>query len=150
MINPDHSREHERAQLHTASAPGDARFVIPFRDPKLTKSALDYAAGLISKEEDFVRLIDVQVVPYGVPLNHPGVDARYLQRRLKELGRESELRVSPQVTFARVWEQGFRRVLPHGATVLIPFRRSEWNSSEKRLASRLRRQGHQVIWVESN
>jgi hypothetical protein len=141
-------------QSHTsnpaASAQNEAKFVIPFRDSKLTKTALSYAAGLISSDEESIRLVDVQVVPYGVPLDHPGVDAKYLERRLKDLVKDTDVPVSAQVTFARRWEKGLRKVLPHGSTVLIPFRRSEWTSSEKRLAARLRKMGHNVIWVESN
>lgn len=141
--------------MDQARAPGlaavmndDLQVVIPFRDSKLTKAALNYAMDLIDGQRARVRLIDVHVVPYGAPLDQPMADSKYLERRLKTLARKSEFPVSVEVVYARVWEQGFRRVLTPGSTVLLPIRRAWWRSSEKRLAARLRKLGHTVIWVE--
>jgi hypothetical protein len=57
--------------------------------------------------------------------------------------------VSAEIVYARDWEQGFRRSLAPGSLVLFGIKRSWWRTSEKRLAERLRKIGHQVIWVES-
>ena len=57
--------------------------------------------------------------------------------------------VSAEVVYARDWEQGLRRVLAPGSLILMAIKRSWWRTSEKRLAARLRKNGHQVIWVES-
>jgi hypothetical protein len=107
----------------------DLQIVIPFRDSKLTKAALKYATGLIEGQDVRVRLIDVHVLPYGVPLDRPKVDPKHLERRLKNLARESELPVSAEVVYARDWEQGFRRVLTPGSIVLLPMRRAWWRTS---------------------
>jgi hypothetical protein len=126
----------------------DLQIVIPYRDSKLTKAALKYVSGLIEGQNIRVRLIDVHVVPYGVPLDQPTVDPKHLERRLKNAARDSELPVSPEVVYARDWEQGFRRTLTPGSIVLLPRRRASWPTSEKRLAARLRKLGHTVVWVE--
>jgi hypothetical protein len=126
----------------------DLQIVVPFRDSKLTKAALKYASGLIEAQNVRVRLIDVHVVLHGVPLDQPTVDPKYLERRLKNVARESELSVSSEVVYARDWEQGLRRVLTSGSIVLLPMRRASWRTSEKRLAARLRKLGHTVVWVE--
>jgi hypothetical protein len=126
----------------------DFQIVIPHREPRLTRAALKYAATLVDGLNVRVRLIDVHVVPYGVPLDRPTVTPRHIERRLKGLVQESSFRVSPEVVYARDWEQGFRRALVPGSVVLIGIQRSWWRSSEKRLANRLRKLGHQVIWVE--
>ena len=126
----------------------DLLVVIPFRDSKLTKAALKYASALSEGQNVRVRLIDVHVVPYGIPLDEPTVDSKHLERRMKNVARESELSVSTDIVFARDWEQGFRRALAPESVVLLPMRRPSWHNSEKRMAARLRKLGHTVVWVE--
>jgi len=126
----------------------DLQVVIPHRATQLTKAALKYAASLANDLNVRLRLIDVHVVPYGVPLDQPTVSPQYLIRRIRNLARESILPVSAEIVYARDWEQGFRRALGPGSVVLMAIKRSWWRSSEKRLAARLRKIGHQVIWVE--
>ena len=126
----------------------DLAIVIPHRAPHLTKAALKYAAGLSTDLNVRIRLIDVHVIPWGVPLDEPTVDPRHLTRRIRGLAQESILPVTAEVVYARDWEQGFRRSLGPGSVVLMAIQRSWWRTSDKRLATRLRKLGHQVIWVE--
>src|SRR3954468_23681428 len=126
----------------------DLSIVIPHKSSELTKAALKYAASLATDLHVRIRLVDVHVVPWGVPLDAPTVDARYLTRRIRNLAQESTLPVSAGVVYARAWEQGLRRSLGPGSLLLIGIKRSWWRTSEKRLAARLRKLGHQVIWVE--
>jgi hypothetical protein len=128
--------------------PGDIQLVIPHRTPRSTRAALKFAAALADGLNIRVRLVDVHVVPYGVPLDEPTVNPKHLARRLRGLAQESPVRVSPEVVYTRDWEQGFRRSLGPSSVVLMPIQRSWWRTSEKRLAARLRKLGHQVIWVE--
>jgi hypothetical protein len=123
------------------------QLVIPHRTPELTRAALKFAASFASLNLR-LRLIDVHVVPYGVPLDEPTVNPRHLTRRLRSLAQESALETSAEVVYARDWEQGFRRVLGPGSLVLFPIKRAWWRTSEKRLAARLRKLGHEVVWVE--
>jgi len=126
----------------------DLQLVIPHRSPELTRSALKYAETLAMDLNVRLRLIDVHVVPYGVPLDEPTVDPRHLARRIRSLATESELPISAEVIYARDWEQGFRRALAPGSLVLMAMKRSWWPTKDKRLAARLRKLGHQVMWVE--
>ena len=135
--------------LAPAAVAADLQLVIPHRTPQLTRAALNYAAILANDLNVRVRLIDVHVVPYGVPLDEPTVDPNYLTRRIRNLARESTLPISAEIVYARDWEQGLRRALRPGSLVLMAIQRSWWRTSEKRLAARLRKVGHQVIWVES-
>ena len=146
-------REHGSKSLN-ALAP-DAVFssvqvVIPHRTPELTRAALHYAASLANDLNVRLRLVDVHVVPYGVPLEEPTVSPKHLIRKIRNLARESSLPVSPEIVYARDWEQGLRRSLSPGSIVLMAIKRSWWRTSEKRLAARLRKLGHQVMWVECN
>src|SRR5437870_3072524 len=79
--------------------------VIPHRTPQLTRAALEYAASLANDLNVRLRLIDVHVVPWGVPLDEPTVNPRYLTRRIRSLAQESTLPVSAEVIYARAWEQ---------------------------------------------
>jgi len=130
------------------AVPADFQIVVPHRQTRLTRAALKYAASLTEGLNFRLRLIDVHVVPYGVPLDRPTVNPRYVERRLRSLAQECAFRVSPEIVYARDWEQGFRRALGPASVVVIAFKRLWWRSGEKRLANRLRKLGHQVIWVE--
>ena len=136
------------ARLQQAQ-PADLQVVIPHRSPELTRSALKYAGSFAADLNVRLRLIDVHVVPYGVPLDHPTVNPKHLYRRIHQLAQESALPISAEVIFARDWEQGFRRALAPGTLVLMAMKRSWWPNKDKRLAARLRKQGHQVVWVDS-
>ena len=144
------ARDHSR-KLTSDVAPGaisNLQVVIPHRTPKLTRAALKYAARLTDDLNARIRLIDVHVVPYGVPLDEPTVNPKHLTRRLRQLAQESAMPISAEVVYARDWEQGLRRSLGPGSLVLMAIQRSWWRTSDKRLAARLRKLGHQVIWVE--
>jgi hypothetical protein len=137
-----------RSLQTVVAVPADFQIVIPHRDSRLTRAALKYAASLTDGLNVRLRLIDVHVVPYGVPLNKPTVNPRYIERKLRTLAQECSFPVSPEIVYSRDWEQGFRRALGPASVVLIAFQRSWWPTGEKRLANRLRKLGHQVIWVE--
>ena len=123
--------------------------VIPHRTAQLTRAALKYAASLSNDLNARIRLIDVYVVPYGVSLDEPPVNPRHLARKIRQLAQESAVPVSAEVVYARDWEQGFRRSLAPSSLVLMTIKRSWWRTSDKRLAARLRKIGHQIVWVES-
>jgi len=149
--------QNETARVHSIKlandfAPTDIsnlHIVIPHRTPQLTRAALKHAANLTDDLNARIRLVDIHVVPYGVPLDEPTVHPKHLARRLRQLSQESPVPVSAEVVYARDWEQGLRRALAPGSLVLLAIRRSWWRTSEKRLAARLRKIGHQVVWVES-
>ncbi len=67
---------------------------------------------------------------------------------LRRHAQDTDLRVFAEVVYARDWEQGFRRALGPGSVILMAIQRSWWRTKDKRLAARLRKLGHQVIWVE--
>jgi hypothetical protein len=130
------------------AAPAELQVVVAHREPKLTKAALKYASTFAGDLNVRLRLIDVHVVPYGIPLDEPDVDPKHLERKLRSLAQETDLRVFAEVVYARDWEQGFRRALGPGSVILMAIQRSWWRTKDKRLAARLRKLGHQVIWVE--
>ena len=122
--------------------------VIPHKTPELTAAALEYATTLGQGLDIRLRLIDVHVVPYSLPLDQPSVRQDYLENNLRTIAENSEAPIFPELIFARDWEAGFRRASRPRSLVLLPFRKAWWRSHDKRVAERLRKHGHQVIWVE--
>src|SRR5262245_19890827 len=123
----------------SVASPADIHVVIPYKSPQETRAALKYGSRLAKSLDVRLRLVDVHVVPYGFPLDHPTVDPRYLARRLRNLAQVSEVPVSAEIIYARDWEQGFRKMLAPRSVVLLAMKRSWWRTSEKRLAARLRK-----------
>jgi len=135
-----------RLELQQRSGPLD--IVIPYKTPELTAAALDYAKLLGQGLDIRLRLIDVHVVPYTLPLDEPDVARLHLENNLRRIATKSEVPISPEIVFARDWEAGFRRTLRPHSVVLIPIRKTWWRSADKRMAGRIRKHGHQVVWVE--
>jgi hypothetical protein len=122
--------------------------VIPYKSPEATAAALQHAAVLGTGLNLSVRLIDVHVVPYALPIEKPSVQREHLENNLRIVSASSTVPVTPELVLARDWEDGLRRSLRPRSVVLIPIRKTWWKSQEKRMAERLRKHGHQVIWVE--
>lgn len=137
-----------RSEAEVPQVLATLHIVVPVRDPALTRVALEKAGNLGADLNVRLRLIDVRVVPYALPLDRPAVNCRLLERKLGALATESKLPVSPELIFARDWEEGFRRALKPRSVVVLGIRKTWWPSRDKRMAARLRKHGHQVIWVE--
>jgi hypothetical protein len=127
------------------------QIAIPHRTPELTRSAFERAAELARDLDARIRLIEIQVVPYGLPLDRPAVNPNHSIRRIRLLAKESVVPISAEIVYARDREQGLRRSLVPGSIVLLTIKRRWWRTEfkEKRMAARLRKAGHQVVWIES-
>ena len=121
---------------------------IPFKTPELTSAALESATSLGHQLSINLRLIHVHVVPYPLPLDKPSVCWDHLENKLRRIAERSSIPVQPELIFARDWEEGFRRALRPRSVILMPIQKSWWRSHDKRMAERLRKHGHQVIWVD--
>jgi len=140
-----HRQSISQPDISTRSGPIDV--VIPYKTPRLTAAALECAASMGQGLDIRIRLIDVHVVPYALPLDKPDVHRGHLESNLRKAARNSAVPISPQLVFARDWEIGFRRTLRPHSVVLIPIQKAWWRSHDKRMAERIRKHGHQVIWV---
>lgn len=144
-------KEKTKGQTFLPDLPNWSRaldIVIPYKSPELTEAALECAMTLGQGLDMRLRLIDVHVVPYMLPLDKPSVRRAHLEQNLRKIAKKSPVPISPELIFARDWEVGFRRTLRPHSVVLIPIRKAWWRSHDKRMAERLRKHGHQVIWVE--
>ena len=115
-------------------------------EPKETLSALRTAAELASGLAP-VRLLAVQVVPYPLDLYAPPISTQFLESRFTEMVSEAGVNASVDIRLGRdagdVIESG---VGPH-SVVVIGGRRRWWPTATMRLARRLERLGHQVVFT---
>jgi len=134
-----------------AGAISGFQIAIPHRAPELTRTAFQRAAELARGLDARIRLIEIQVVPIGLPLDKPTVNPEHSIRKIRLLAMESAVPISAEIVYARDWEQGLRRSLVPGSIVLLTIKRRWWRTgfSEKRMAARLRKAGHQVVWIKS-
>ena len=146
LATTNHQTASRPVILTTRSGPLD--IVIPYKTSKLTQAALECAMSLGQGLDTRFRLIHVHVVPYALPLDKPDVCPDHLKDSLQRIAKKCAAPISPELVFARDWETGFRRTLRPHSVVLIPIRKGWWRSHDKRMAERIRRHGHQVIWME--
>ena len=141
-------------ELHTAGPGANAgqtshsslEIVVMHTAPGETISALKMAAELASGLAP-VRLLAVQVVPYPVDLYTPPIATEFLEKRFTEMVSEAAVTASVDIRIGRdtgdVIEAG---VGPH-SVVVIGGRRRWWPTATMRLARRLERSGHQVVFA---
>jgi hypothetical protein len=122
--------------------------VIPYTMPELTKAALRHA-GVCTDLNVHVSLVDIQIVPFPCPLDQPPIDKEFSDQRLRDLLRESQLRGSTEVLYARDWLEGFRRVLEPTSLVILGTKKRWWRTREEKLASALSKAGHQVMLLHT-
>jgi hypothetical protein len=125
---------------------GHLQIVIPYRSHKLTRAAIHSATRYAEGLDVLLRLIDVHVVPYGFSLESPEVNPKHLSEQMRTLAKESPVPVKAEIVYARDWEEGLFRSLRPRSFVLIP--KTRWHLGERRLATRLCKLGHQVLWIE--
>jgi hypothetical protein len=131
-------------QQAAATAPRVLCVVTPYTTSELTRTALRHS-GACSDLDVYVRLVDVQVVPFPSPLDQPPIDRQHSERRLHDLLIESRLAGEATVLYTRDWLDGFQRVLDPQSLVVIATRKRWWPTREKRLACALAKAGHQVM-----
>ena len=129
---------------HRPRTTGVLRAVIPYTTTELTEAALRHA-GACSDLNVQVSLVDVQVVPFPCPLDQPPINEEFSRGRLRDLLGKSALPGRADVSYARDWLEGFRRVLEPQSLVILATRKRWWRTREDKLARALLKAGHQVM-----
>ena len=106
------------------------------------KMAAEFAAGLAP-----VRLLAIQVVRYPLGLDSPPVSVEFLERRFAEMTKEAAVEAAVDIRLARDAGDVIERELGPHCVVVIGGRRRWWPTATMRLARRLERLGHQVVFT---
>ena len=106
------------------------------------KMAGDLAFGLAP-----VRLMAIQQVPYPLPLDAPPVSVEFLEKSFSNMTSEAGVEASIDIRLCRNPRDVVERDLGPHCVVVIGGRRRWWPTAATRLARRLERLGHQVVFT---
>ncbi|MBV9182914.1 MAG: hypothetical protein JO356_16520 [Acidobacteria bacterium] len=136
-------------QPRAISPGGRLEIWVLFTTPGGTIAALERAACLLKGLEGCISLVEVQTVPYPLPLNRPPVALNFTKQRLLAIAAQSELEIAVSVYLCRSAAETLARILKPGSIVVIGCRRQWWRNREEKLASKLRRAGYHTVVVKA-
>lgn len=122
---------------------------VVFTSVEETLVALKEAAELACRLEARITVVVAQVVPYPLPIKSPPVLLDWNERRFEEIAEQSPVETTVYLYLCRDWLETLCEVLQPHSLVVLGGRKRWWPTAESRLASRLRRQGHDVILAEA-
>lgn len=131
-------------------APKPLQITVLFTDIQHTLDALKIAGQLAHDLHSDIRLVVPQVVPYPLPLTTPPVMLEFTERRFRVIAAEQATDVHVEIYLCRDVNEMLGHALSPNSTVIIGGAENWWPTTEKRLARRLRRQGHEVIFVPTS
>jgi len=117
--------------------------------PEETAGALEAAVALVESLTAKIRVIAIQVVPFPLDLMKPPVPLAFAEEKLRSVAASAGVHVEVEVYSCRDREETLLRILPPHSVVAIGTRRHWFRTKEPHLARLLRRNGHEVIVVNS-
>jgi len=135
-------------RLEARAEPG-LNIDVVFTSVPATLAALKRAGSLASRLSGKITLVVPQVVPYQCPLTSPPVLLDFSERRFRVLAEESPVDTTVQLYLCRDKWDALALILKPRSLVVVGGRKRWWPTEEKRLARRLGRAGHEVIFVET-
>lgn len=122
---------------------------VVFTSLEPTLAALHKAGVLASRLSARITLLVAQVVPFPLPLSSPPVLLDWNERRFQRIAAESPVETTVSIYLCRDQVETLTSVLSrHSLVVVGGGRRWWWPAAGKRLAWKLRRAGHEVIFTE--
>jgi hypothetical protein len=112
-----------------------------------TLQALKAAARLAQGLSARIRVLVVEVVPYPLPLDHPTVPLPFTKRRFRTLAENASVETSVDIHLVRDREKATESVLEPHSVIVMGVHRSWWPTGSSRLARRLERAGHKVVYA---
>jgi hypothetical protein len=130
---------------HRVQSNDNLHIGVVFTDFEGTKAALKVAANLTAGLAADIDLIVPQVVPFPLSLANPAIPPGFTLRQLRQLAAAANVHANIYMYLCRDRFQTLLQVLePH--SIVIFGRRKRWFPPKMdRLATALRRNGHQVI-----
>lgn len=136
------------------SAPAQGRgrleVAVIFTSESATMAALRHAGAMAAELAAHIRLLVPQVVPYPLPLTSPPILVDWNERRYQQIAGVSPVETLVEIRLCRDANDAILSALEEHSLVVIGCRRSSWRfARERRVARRLRRDGHQVVVIET-
>jgi hypothetical protein len=123
--------------------------VVLHTDTKGTLEALKAAASLAGGLNERIRLLVPQIVPYPLPVDTPDVPVGITRRRFQAVVAGARIETVVDIRYGREKGQILESALRPHSVVVLGGRRGWWPSQENRLAHRLERMGHHVVFADS-
>jgi len=120
-----------------------------FTSVEPTLAALRTAGELASRLNCRITVVAPQLVPYPLPLASPPVLVEFNERRFRVIAEEARVDTSVQVYLCRDRTEALLAALAPHSLIVIGMRPCWWPTADKRLASKLRRAGHEVLITET-
>jgi len=120
-----------------------------FTGLKETEASLDAAGRMARDLGGRLTLLVAEIVPYPLALDSPPVSVAFTERQLSQLAGRQEVETSVKLFLCRDWNQTVRRALLPNSIVIIGGPKRWWPTREQGLALLLRRDGHQVIMLDT-
>jgi hypothetical protein len=141
---------HPGVELPADARESDLRLnvVVVFTSPVSTLAALRRAGDLAEALRARILLLAVQSVPYPLPLDDPPVRVDWNEERFREIAEQSPVETVVRLCHGRDRIETLKNALSPKSLVVIGGRNRWWPFNyEKRLARRLRRAGHEVVFA---
>lgn len=122
---------------------------VVFTSVDATLAALRKAGALANRLGGRITLVVPQVVPFPLPLTSPPVLLDWNEKRFRVIASESPVETTVTIYLCRDRVETLTAVLTPRSLVVIGGRKRWWTTAEQRLARRLRRAGHEVIFTET-
>lgn len=136
---PETGREESRLEI-----------VVVFTSVEHTLAALRRAGAFAHRLGGRITLLVPQIVPYPLPLTNPPVLVDWNERRFRVVAEGSPVETAVCLYLCRDRDQALDEVLGHRSLVVLGGPRTWWRfTAEKRLARKLRRSGHEVVFIET-
>jgi hypothetical protein len=115
-----------------------------------TLAALKKAGALASSLGARITLLAPQVVPFPLPLESPPILLDWNEQRFRDIASQSPVETTVRLYLCRDSNELLASALPPKSLVIVGGPKTFWPvRREKRLAAKLRRAGHQVIFTET-
>ncbi len=121
---------------------------VVFTSVESTLAALRKAGALANRLSGRITLVVPQIVPYPLPLTSPPVLLDWNEKRFRVIASESPVETTVLIYLCRDRLETLTAVLSPRSLVVVGGRKRSWPTAEKRLARKLRRAGHEVIFTE--
>lgn len=138
-------RSHAGRGAQAGAAMGSLEVVVIHTTTRGTLSSLKCAANLADGLAASIRLLVVAEVPYPLDLDSPAVPVAFTKRRFTTIATESRVDTTVDIRWGRDKSATIASALKPRSLVVLDRRRGWW-SPERKLAKRLERMGHQIVF----
>jgi|WetSurMetagenome_2_1015567.scaffolds.fasta_scaffold314618_2 hypothetical protein len=126
---------------------GPLEVVVLFLKMQGTLEALEMAATLAKGLHARFRMIVLREVPYSLPLSEPAVSNEFAEHQFFDFVSNLRDEVKLDIYLCRNRNRELLQILRPHSLIILCTKKGWWPTPEKKLASHLKKHGHQVLLV---